>query len=416
MRSHRWICCLHSALTIWMIHGCRTGMKVSLQVQPRLVPTVTLAWQSAKSLAACLSARLPPRLASGDGVPALDHVAVELPGASPRVSPGASPRVSPGASPRDSPVARDSPGDSGNAGILVQEGEGLVSVFNQEFGSGDVNQLTVQTAVWNTMLRTSTRMDEKVAFKAVVKDTLRSSGIQVSTEPVVDGMIDELMENLVRVDKVDIKRLLMVVREIPEFMKIGVEVKDFPRTSTVELLKKVQNLSDLLHNMSKVAWEQPPDISAKRHQSAAECIKECFRMLRLLSQMRVGSGISWDSEELVTLVTFLQTINKRSLNVLPRMPLDQTSEFLKLALVTYINEDVFKKFATAVAHLTSWAKKNLQAQEEKVEKAEAAAEAAGKGVREKGRVGDKRSRDAREDVEIEIGSPSPEHFAALKGL
>lgn len=317
-----------------------------------------------------------------------------------------------GVKPALSDVAVDLPRASEEAELGEAD---VASKFEDAYGVCELDSLTVRTAVWNTMLKTSTRMDEKVAFKAVVKATLQSSGIQVSTESVVDDMIDESMATF-RVDKVEITHLLRVVREIPEFMQIGIEVEDFPCTPTKDLHTQVQNLSTLLQNMCNVAWEQPPDISPKRHQSAAECIKECLRMLRLLSQMRVGRGISWDSEELVTLVTFLQTINKKNLNVLPRMPLDQTSDFLKLALVTYINEDVFKKLAPAVVHLTSWAKKNLQAHEEKVEKAEAAAEAAGKGVREKGRVGDKRSRDAREGVVIEIGSPSPEDVAALKGL
>merc|ERR1712070_435775 len=283
--------------------------------------------------------------------------------------------------------------------------------FEKHFGVCAPNMLTVRGEVWKTMLHTSTKMDENGAFKAVVKAGL---GPSMQSNSMVDPMIDGMMCDLLKVDKIGIEILFQIVGEIPDYMRTGIETGDFPSTSTEELIAQVKNLSDLFQRLSEACTaaylEVPPD---DYKQSAAECIKDCLRMLKLLSAFRVHDGMSWQSEELITFVSFVTTISKRNINVLPRMPLPEPSEFLKLALVEYLKGDLFKKLGTEVASLTKWADGKIKKVQADAKKADKAAEKAEKAAEKKktDAMAGKRMRD-----DIDPGSPDPASSAALKAL
>jgi len=330
-----------------------------------------------------------PRASSSTDVPALGDVAV------------ASPRASPRDSPRDEASAR---------------GEASAAEFENAFGVCAPDPLTVQDAVWTTMVRTNLKMEtDTAAFKAVVKAGLESG---MESNPMVDPMIDGMMYDLLKVDKIDINSLFQIVGEIPDYIRTGIETGDFPSTSTEELIAQVQNLSDLLQKLCEACTaaflQVPPD---DYKQSASECIKECLRMLKLLSGFRVHDGMSWQSEELITFVSFVTTISKRNINVLPRMPLPQPSEFLKLALVEYLKGDLFKKLGTEVASLTKWADGKIKKVQADAKKAEKAAEKAEKAAEKEKAVEAvvKRQRVSPPDV-IAIPSPEPEAVEAVNAL
>merc|ERR1712216_697640 len=296
-------------------------------------------------------------------------------------------------------VAVASPRASSSTDVAALE-DADAADFEDRFGVCAPDALTVRDAVWKTMLHTSTKMEtENAAFKAVVKTGLEPSMVSNS---MVDPMIDDMMCDLLRVDKIDIDSLFQVVGEIPDYMRTGIETGDFPSTSTEELIAQVQNLSDLLQKLCEACTaaylQVPPD---DHKQSASECIKECLRMLKLLSGFRVHDGMSWQSEELITFVSFVTTISKRNINVLPRMPLPQPSEFLKLALVEYLKGDLFRKLGTEVASLTKWA-------DGKIKKVQADAKKAVEAVV-------KRQRVSPPDV-IAIPSPEPEAVEAVNAL
>tara|TARA_B100001758_G_scaffold243627_1_gene253645 strand:- start:2647 stop:3828 length:1182 start_codon:yes stop_codon:yes gene_type:complete len=275
--------------------------------------------------------------------------------------------------------------------------------YEARFGVCAPDAFTVRNEVWKTMVRTSTKMDENGAFKAVVKAGL---GPSMQSNSMVDPMIDGMMCHLLKVDKIDIDSLWRVVGEIPDFMRHGIEAGDFPSTSTAELIAQVQNLSDLLQQLCEACTaaylQMPPD---DYKHSASECIKECLRMLKLLSGFRVHDGMSWQSEELSAFVSFVSTISKRNINVLARMTLPEQSEFLKLALVEYLKEDLFKKLGTEVASLTKWADNKIKKVDKAAEKAAAA---------EKKKTDAMAGRRMRDD--IDPGSPDQASSAALKAF
>merc|ERR1712070_173703 len=235
--------------------------------------------------------------------PRLDHAGVTPP-PTPRVASHiASSPTSPPKSSRDS--AQEEAGASvANEFEPITSGEGGVSShdeasarteasavdFEKHFGVCAPNMLTVRGEVWRTMLHTSTKMDENGAFKAVVKAGL---GPSMQSNSMVDPMIDGMMCDLLKVDKIGIEILFQIVGEIPDYMRTGIETGDFPSTSTEELIAQVKNLSDLFQRLSEACTaaylEVPPD---DYKQSAAECIKDCLRMLKLLSAFRVHDGMS----------------------------------------------------------------------------------------------------------------------------
>merc|ERR1712216_720520 len=198
-----------------------------------------------------------PRSPLDDAVPALTDVAVASPRAPSSTDVPALGDVAV-ASPRDEAAALE---------------EADAADFEDRFGVCAPDALTVRDAVWKTMLHTSTKMEtENAAFKAVVKTGLEPSMVSNS---MVDPMIDDMMCDLLRVDKIDIDSLFQVVGEIPDYMRTGIETGDFPSTSTEELIAQVQNLSDLLRKAEKAAEKEkaveavvkrqrvsPPDVIA----------------------------------------------------------------------------------------------------------------------------------------------------------